>query len=339
LLELLFCHRRCLTSGEFVVFLLIIIIFFFRRYWLLICGIFEHVASFQGQLFLRSWCRTFGTCIVLLRCSLTGRGSTDLALECFLLLGKSLFLSHLLLFGATFCDIGLKILHVDLAVVVVGLVLIYIVSIDSRKLFKDISLVLSSHLLLVASFFHFLVNLILDIIFHLFWHFFVVFQFAHSVHVILFLIELEWVKTLLFVLLVIDLGGRLFLSNLLFSLLEFVVYRLQHCFLFVGSSSLLLFWVDCEEFVWDLKQFSEVGVFYFQLLDEEIVLDQSGVIDLTVVLQKRDLKLFGLFLMEFAIDLQFFGVFQIPLGLELILLQPDDFKLLPFVFSYLRFEF
>lgn len=88
-----------------------------------------------------------------------------------------------------------------------GLMLINVVSIDPRKLFQDVPLVLSSHLLLVASLFHFLVNLILDIIFHLFWHFFVVLELAHSVHVVLFLIQLEWVKTLLFVLLVIDLSG------------------------------------------------------------------------------------------------------------------------------------
>ena len=80
-------------------------------------------------------------------------------------------------------------------------------------------------------------------------------------------------------------------------------------------------------------------VFDFELLDEEIVLDQSGVIDLTVVLQKGYLQFFGLLLVEFAIDLQFFGVFQISLGLKLVLLQPDDFELLPFVFPDLGLEF
>jgi len=80
-------------------------------------------------------------------------------------------------------------------------------------------------------------------------------------------------------------------------------------------------------------------VFDFELLDEEIVLDQSGVIDLTVVLQKGYLQFFGLLLVEFAIHLQFFGVLQISLGLKLILLQPDDFELLPFVFSDLGLEF
>ena len=80
-------------------------------------------------------------------------------------------------------------------------------------------------------------------------------------------------------------------------------------------------------------------VFDFELLDEEIVLDQSGVIDLTVVLQQGYLQFFGLLLVEFAIHLQFFGVFQISLGLKLVLLQPDDFELLPFVFSDLGLEF
>jgi hypothetical protein len=163
----------------------------------------------EGQLLLRSWCRTLGAGIVLLWCSLTGRcrRSANLALERFLLLGKSLLFRHLLLLSSTFCDIGLKIFNIDFAVVVMRLMLINIVSIDPRKLFQDVPLVLSSHLLLVASLFHFLVNLILDIVFHLFWHFFMVFEFAHSIHVILFLIQLEWVKTLLFVLLVIDLSG------------------------------------------------------------------------------------------------------------------------------------
>ena len=101
--------------------------------------------------------------------------------------------------------------------------LIDIISIDPRKLFQYIFLVLPPHLLLVVSLFHAPVYLPLDLLLHVWGHITVIFQFAHPVHVIFFLVQFERIEAMLFLLLVIDVCRGLFFLELLLGTLKLVV--------------------------------------------------------------------------------------------------------------------
>jgi len=103
------------------------------------------------------------------------------------------------------------------------LVLVNIITIDPCELLEYISLVLPAHIFSVGPLFYLVIDLTVQLFFHVFRHVLVFFKLAHSVDVIIFLIKLKWVKSMLSLVLHVDISGTLLLSYLFLSLLKFFV--------------------------------------------------------------------------------------------------------------------
>ena len=152
------------------------------------------------------------------------------------LLGRFLFL------GPAFGHISLKVLHVNLAIVVVRLVLIHVIAVNLGKLLEYVTLLLTSHLLSVATLLDFVSNLLLDLLFHGFWHIrFSFHEHGHTVIIVLLLVQFKLIETTLFLLLVVVVLSRLLLLNLPFSLFQALVEVLKNILLLI--SGLLLFFL------------------------------------------------------------------------------------------------
>jgi hypothetical protein len=82
--------------------------------------------------------------------------------------------------------------------------LIDVIAVHPRKLLKYVLFVLSTHLLLVTALLHSAVDLGLYLLLHIRGHVRMVFELAHPVHIVLLLVQLEWVKSMLLLLLVVN---------------------------------------------------------------------------------------------------------------------------------------
>ena len=149
----------------------------------------------------------------------------DFSLKSGLLLSEALLARLLLFLGSALSDVSLEVVNVDFSIVVMRLVLVNVIPIDLGELLQDFFLVLSPHLLLIASFLHSRVDFVVDLALHFFGHRLDLLELAHSVHVVLFWVQLKLVESVL-LLLVVNLLSTSLLLNLFFGLSELVVYGL-----------------------------------------------------------------------------------------------------------------
>ena len=126
---------------------------------------------------------------------------------------------------STLSNICLEAFNIDFTIVRVWLMFVYIISIMPCKLIQYIFLMLSSHFFFIISFFNFIIYFALQVVFHIFWHFILIFEFLHPVDVIVFLVKLKWIEPMLSLLLVVYLLSCLLLSYLLLCLLQFLIDR------------------------------------------------------------------------------------------------------------------
>ena len=203
-------------------------------------------------------------------------------------------------------DVGLQVLHVNLAVVVVRLVLVDVVSIGSCKLLQNLPLLIPCLLMSGVPLFYALSDLLLHLLFHGLRHVRLSFhQHRHPVVVVLLLVQLELVKSTLLLLLAIVVLGRLLLLDLPLCLLQTLVQVLQHVLLLFSCFLLLFLRVHFEQFVRDVQQSSQVGILCLKLYYSRLLLCQVGRVDVTVILNKSYFELVALVLIELEIGLYF----------------------------------
>ena len=82
---------------------------------------------------------------------------------------------------------------------------------------------MTSHFLLVMPVLQFVMDLVLQLPLHFLGHILMLFQLTESIHVVLFLVQFEWVETILLVVLIVNILRRLLPRNLLLSRLQLLV--------------------------------------------------------------------------------------------------------------------
>lgn len=108
----------------------------------------------------------------------------------------------------------------------IWLMLIDIVTVHSREFFENFTFMSPSHLLLIVTFFDTSSNLLLQLLLHFAWHIrFLLHEHGHAVHVVLFLVESELIKSLRLALLIVVFLRRLFLLNFLLGSLQLFINR------------------------------------------------------------------------------------------------------------------
>jgi len=137
--------------------------------------------------------------------------------------------------------------------------LVHIVPVGPGEFLKYFLLVVAPHFFLVGPIFHSAVDLVVNLTLQLLRHISMFFELAQTVHVVLFVVELEWVEAFA-LLLVVDFLGAGLLLDFALSLLQLVIDGLEHLALLLSLLPLLLLRVDGEEFVGDQEELPQVHV-------------------------------------------------------------------------------
>jgi hypothetical protein len=164
-----------------------------------------------------------------------------------------------------------------------GLMLVDVIAVNSSELLENVFLMLPPHFLLITAFLHAAVNFALDIFLHIRRHISMVFELTHSIHIVFFLIELEGVKAMLLLLLIVNVSRCLLLLQLLLCPLKLVIDGLEHVPLFLLLSFLLFFGVHLKKFIRDEQQLSKIIIFSFQLLNDELLVVQFLFSDVAII--------------------------------------------------------
>ena len=162
---------------------------------------------------------------------------------------------------------------------------------------------MTAQFLLIMSVLQFIVDLILQLRLHFLRHICMFFQLAESIHVVLLLVQFEWVEAVLLVVLIINILRSLLPRNLLLSSLQLLVDGLEHAALFVGFAFFLFFWVLIEQFIRNIKQFPQVRILGLQLLNVEFVGLYDAFVDVPVVFDHCDFHFINLIPVELYLTL------------------------------------
>lgn len=179
--------------------------------------------------------------------------------------------------------------------------LIDVIAIYPGELLKNVFFVLSAHLLLVVALLHAPIYLALNLLFHIIGHVSMILKLAHAVHIVLFLIKFKGVKTMLFLLLIVNISCCLLFLDLLFGFFKFIINGSEHVSFLLSLFLLFFFRINQEQLVRDVKELPEMGVLGLQLLNHELIIIQLLLSDMTVILNQRYLQFIYLCLIELDI--------------------------------------